>query len=349
MKLQIFALGVVLLASCSKDMEQPHILSIASNKEYSTRVYGEKTPKIMVYIETNDVNPLNAGDYYLPDGTPVFDMVEFFASNIHKRIDNGILEPTLYLNPELTRLLEPDPQNPNSTGYKKYVRELQEKGIRVLITVIGDWQGIGLATMNNTQTTQFAQILAHVVEKYELDGIGFSDHYANASSLNLTSYSEIISKLHDLMPSDKLITVNDWGATNTLNTDALACIDYIYHGYWGYNNYITPNLNIDRYRWSPISLNIGNVFTKFQCRTLSDKAYFAYEDGYGAICSFNLRTRSDRDPSPVLEAIIAGAYYEQMENIFNGNDQFLYCANGDRPQDWPFIPGGYTITMDEIQ
>ena len=32
--------------------------------------------------------------------------------------------------------------------------------------------------MNDTQTTQFAQILAYVVDRYGLDGIGFDDEYS---------------------------------------------------------------------------------------------------------------------------------------------------------------------------
>lgn len=80
----------------------------------------------MVYIETNDTNPLNAGDYLLPDGELLLDMVEFFAANIHKRKVGLFEEPTLYLNPELAPLLEPDPADPTATGWHKYVKPLQD-------------------------------------------------------------------------------------------------------------------------------------------------------------------------------------------------------------------------------
>ena len=82
----------------------------------------------------------------------------------------------------MTNLLE-------NGGYQTYVKPLQDKGIKVLLTVLGDWQGIGVANMNDTQTTQFAKILAHAVEKYGLDGIGFDDEYANYSSTNCTAKS----------------------------------------------------------------------------------------------------------------------------------------------------------------
>lgn len=291
----------------------------------------------MVYVETNDTNPLNAGDYYLPDGKPLMDMVEFFAANIHKRTVNGLIQPTLYFNPELTRLLEPDPADTLNTGYRKYVKGLQDKGIKVLITIIGDHQGIGLATMNSVQTTQFANILAHAVEKYNLDGIGFSDHYADADYFVATSYSEIITKLHALMPSGKLITVNDWGHTASLSDDAKACIDYAYHGYWGTSYYASGLLG--KAHWSAMSLNLGSFYNSSWVLQINDNAYRTFEDGFAAICNFNLRRSSETDPIRVFEALADGAY-DVTEVVRDG---------GDRPQDWTFISGGYEITMDDVQ
>ena len=174
-----------------------------------TRAFGD-TPVVAIYVETNDTNPLNAGDYTMSNGKPFAGIVELFASNVRKRTVNGVVEPTLYLNDKMTNLLE-------NNGYLTYVKPLQDKGIKVLLTVLGDHQGIGVASMNSTQTTQFAQILAHAVAKYGLDGIGFDDEYADDwGSTNSTSYSEIITKLHALMPADKLITVFDWGYTGSI-------------------------------------------------------------------------------------------------------------------------------------
>ncbi|MEI3564448.1 MAG: glycosyl hydrolase family 18 protein [Alistipes finegoldii] len=191
-----------------------------------TRAFGD-TPVVAIYVETNDTNPLNAGDYTMSNGKPFAGIVELFASNVRKRTVNGVVEPTLYLNDKMTNLLE-------NNGYLTYVKPLQDKGIKVLLTVLGDHQGIGVASMNSTQTTQFAQILAHAVAKYGLDGIGFDDEYADDwGCTNSTSYSEIILKLHALMPADKLITVFDWGYTGSINAEAKACIDYSYHGYFG--------------------------------------------------------------------------------------------------------------------
>ena len=49
-----------------------------------TKAYDNTGIYMVCYVETNDVNPLNAGDYVLDDGSTFFDIVELFAANIHK-------------------------------------------------------------------------------------------------------------------------------------------------------------------------------------------------------------------------------------------------------------------------
>lgn len=294
-----------------------------------TKAVGDKSPVLAVYVETNDVNPLNAGDYYFDeDGFPFIDIVELFAANIHKETVNGQVRPTLYLNDKLTNILE-------NGGVETYVRPLQELGISVLLTNLGDHQAIGLANMTNTQADQFATILAAVVHHYGLDGIGFDDEYADYPFLgtNSTSYSRIITKLHELMDTDKLITVFDWGKTNTINTAAAACIDYAYHGYFG--NYRTSIgiTGLPKSKWSPVSLNLGNSYTLSEVET---QASNAKNGGYGAMMCFNLRTVSERNPLPVFQALSDGAY----------GGLAVACDDGDRSRDAAIVPDGFTITYD---
>lgn len=318
----IFAASCAL--SCNRIDKDSESLSHSSP---ITKAYGLKTPKLAVYVETNDVNPLNAMDYKMSD-TTFIDIVELFAANIHKETVNGVDKPTLYLNDKLAPVL-------NNGGVTTYVKPLQDAGIKVLLTVLGDWQHIGVANMTAAQTTCFANILAWTVEEYGLDGIGFDDEYADYNSTNSTSYSEIITKLHALLPSDKLITVFDWGHTSTLNAAAVACIDYAYHGhfgsYWTYKNVSgLPNS-----KWSPISLNLSNTYNS---NTVKGWAADASDNGYGAIMCFNLRPTSDKDPLPVFQAIADGAYDRDI----------VTCTGGDLPRNAGSVAGGYTITCDYI-
>lgn len=326
--LMLFAFLGFVSCSESEDLDNDTIYEVAS---LATKALGDKSPMTSVYVETNDVNPLNAGDYFLADGTTFFDIVELFAANITKEETLAGTRPILMLNDKLTNILE-------NGGVDKYVRPLQELGIKVHLTVIGHWGHIGLANMNSVQTTQFAEILAYVVEKYGLDGIGLNDEYADYPTsgyggVNNTSFSEIIIKLHNLLPAGKMITVYDWGYTNTINSEAADCIDYAYHGYYG--SYLTSSniIGMTKERWSPMSYNLGNYNSP---NVLENHAIRACNSGYGAIMFFNLRTRDDVDPLPMFQAISDGAY--------GGTE--VVCDNGNRPRDVELVDEWYKITYD---
>lgn len=318
------------LCSCNEVAEQS--ATDAADGTATTRAYGDKTPKLVTYVETNDVNPLNAGDWLLSDGEPAIDIVELFASNIHSTTVDGVEQPTLYFNDKMTNIFE-------NGGAAKYVKGLQDKGIKVLLTVLGDWQHIGVANLNDTQVEQFTTILAYAVERYGLDGIGFDDEYADYYSTNTTSYSNIITGLRAKMPADKLITVFYWGAVNTISAEAWAAVDYSYHGYFSPTYYYSPAPSpLTDAQWSPISVQLGQSYTATRLATLSANASQAAADGYGAIMTFNLRTTSDVNPQPVFGAIARGAWGETVTLATEPSDA------GNRPQDWEFVPTGFTIT-----
>ena len=322
-------MGVGMMFSCQQ-AEEP-TMDKAQEPVVKTRAYGDKTPTVTIYVETNDVNPLNAGDYLLSDGSAYADIVEFFAANLNKETVNGVVRPTLYLNDKMTNLLE-------NGGAATYVQGLQAKGIKVVLTVLGDWQGIGVANMNDTQTTQFAKILAHAVEKYGLDGIGFDDEYSNySSSLINGSFGSIITKLRNLMPAGKLITVFQYNNVDSSQIDATAGAQ-INHAYanFGYNTYIGIS-GVTKDRFAPLSINLGSIAGNVSY--YGDRAYDLAEAGYGSIMHFNLRTRSQADPLPLFKAIADGAWGETN----------VTCENGNRPQDWTFVSSGYEITMDEVE
>ncbi|WP_289066399.1 glycosyl hydrolase family 18 protein [uncultured Alistipes sp.] len=326
-----FAATMLLAAAVSCQKAEPLAETDAANAAL-TRAYN-MTPKITIYVETNDVNPLNAGDYLLSDGTPYASIVELFASNIHAETVGGIVRPTLYLNDKMTNLLE-------NGGTEKYIKPLQDKGIKVLLTVLGDWAGIGLANMNDTQAEQFAKILAYAVEKYGLDGIGFDDEYANYSTaLVRGSFGNIITKLRGLMPADKLITVFQYGNCGSSQIDAAAgaLINYAYTNFSYWNTYIGI-AGVTKDRYAPEAINLGDYLSTSVINRYGNNAYDAAEQGYGAIMHFNLRTKSDRDPLKLFNAIADGAYGETVT-----------CENGNRPQDWTFVPGGFTISIDDVQ
>lgn len=320
-------IGATMFISCQK-AEEPQIDG-AQPEVKTTRAYGDKTPKVTIYVETNDVNPLNAGDYKLPDGTPYADIVELFASNLHKETVGGQVRPTLYLNDKMTNLLE-------NNGYLTYVKPLQDMGIKVVLTVLGDWQNISVTSMNDTQTTQFATILAYAVDKYGLDGIGFDNEYGGSYTDVAGSLGNIITKLRNLMPAGKLITVFDFNiGSNQINATQGAQIDHV-NANFGTQG--TCNIaGVTNARFAPLSINIGNYYLPFQITSFGTAALNAANGGYGGIMHFNLRTRTERDQTSLFKTIANKAWGELN----------VTCTNGNRTQDWTFVPNGYTITYAE--
>lgn len=63
------AASAAMMISCQQ-AEEP-TMDKAQEPVVKTRAYGDKTPKVTIYVETNDVNPLNAGDYLLSAVRPM--------------------------------------------------------------------------------------------------------------------------------------------------------------------------------------------------------------------------------------------------------------------------------------
>lgn len=326
MKTRFFFASLVavagMLVSCNKEIS-PASQNADEATPVATKAYGDKTPKIVVYVETNDVNPLNAGDYYLADNSQFVDIVELFAANVHMD-DNG--DPCLYLNDKLTNVLE-------NGGVDTYIRPLQQKGIKVVLTTLGDWQNIGVANMTDSQAQKFAEILAFVVDEYGLDGIGFDDEYSGTSATVTGSWGNVIAKLHALLPADKLITAFSYNHTSQISSAQGAMLDYAYTNFTYWNG--TPGISgVTKDRWAPSSYNFSNSYSTSLVQYNAQKAK---NEGYGAIMFFNLRQTSDVSPLSMFNAVAKGAF-----------DSSVTVNGGDRARTAGSVPGGYTITYDDI-
>lgn len=107
--------SLVLIVSIIFSAYQNNLNTTDAVRTLETRTYGDKTPKVVTYIDVNDTNPLNAMLYRM-DNEPFFDVAILYAANIRA---NGT-EPELWLNDNMTKLLVPDPGS-TTTGHCKYV------------------------------------------------------------------------------------------------------------------------------------------------------------------------------------------------------------------------------------
>lgn len=333
----LFAVCAALVAfSCSKAESVPETSdgTLIKHESLVTKALGDKDPSTFVYVETNDVNPLNAMDYYTSLGEPFFDCIGFFAANVHKEtVENNVVRPTLYLNPELTPYL-----CNNGSPVTTYTDAIHNNDQLAILCILNDWKNFGLSTMTDTQAYQFAYILCCVVTQCGFDGVLFDDEYSGTDTIVPDSYSKIIIYFKQLCP-DKMVFVFDWGGTSAISSSAAALIDYVHHGYFGYylSTYYCHITGIGANRWSPISLEMGQTYGTSALSTIQTRAGNALNAGYGQAMFYNLRTRNDVDPLPVLEAFAEGAGWDTPIDCITGG--------GNRPQPSP-VTDGCTITYD---
>lgn len=334
-------ISALLTLSCNKaeNVISSPKLSVEKPSGVLTKAVVDKSPSSFVYVETNDVNPLNALDYYLDDGTPYFDYVCFFSSNIHKETieSTGEVRPTLYLNPELTPYL-----CNNGSPITTYTEPFHEQDQEVILGVLGDWVGLGLSNMSSTQQYQFAYILCCVVTQCGFDGVLFDDEYSGSNSIVNGSYSGIITYFKQLCPNKKVF-VFDWGGSGSISSTASSYIKDAQHGYF---NYYLPlsycNIpGIGASQWSSLSIQLGNTYSTSAITTLKNRATSTYNAGYDQIMFFNLRAICSNvdnnavDPSPVLDAVAEGAQWGNLDTVIGG------CRAKLTP-----VSGGCTITYD---
>lgn len=214
----LFAASALLMTSCQQ-AEEPIANDPTDQAGPMTRAATLGNFYRVVYVEVNDVNPLNAGEYLLSDGTPFFTHVILFASNIRGDASGNVHN---YNNPNNAAILA----NPST-----YIAPLQAKGIKVIMGNLGDHTGAGFANLTAAQIGTYTDDL--VAYDNIVDGYDFDDEWAEYGTrgwppANSTSFSNVILKLRN--KTDKIITLLDWGNTNTLSPEAVACIDLTHQG-----------------------------------------------------------------------------------------------------------------------
>jgi len=146
-------------------MERKKIF-IAALFAFCSNVYAAN----MAYVEVNSNRFENAG-CYIDSNTkqPFFQMAAIFAANINGEYPNS---PVIYLNPQVT-----------STLSSSQVQHLQQKGIKVLVTLLGNHQNAGWACMTDAKAAEkFADDVVAFVKKYNLDGIDIDDEYSECAT-----------------------------------------------------------------------------------------------------------------------------------------------------------------------
>lgn len=214
----------------------------------------------------------------------------------------------------------------------------------MLLTVLGDWQGVGVANLNVDQANAFADILVYIVDTYGLDGISFDDEYANYSSLQSGSYSHVIKALRAKLDAKfgvgaKLITVFQWGNYGQIDAEAGAMIDFADQGTFGANIFFSSSSisGVSNDRWMPQAIQLGNSYNTLALSQIKNRSSQAASGNYGGIMMFNMRRAGDVNPLPVFQKIAEGAFGGTV--TYDGTDY---------TRSWTPDPNGYTISRTDV-
>lgn len=259
--------------------------------------------QVISCMEINDANPLYNLCFTLKDSKKYFfDQVILFSGNINYNSETQ--EVYNYNNENITQCLQ----------YKeKYLEPLQQKGMKVILGILGNHDRASMTMLNDEACCAFAQELKAVLDAYNLDGVFFDDEYSNGDGslpgfVNYNNWSRLAYECKKAMP-DKLIEAYIYGgtasATEVDGHQPGEFVDYGIHDYGGM---------YDLSRNFPGMPKTGMMLGSVECARGYGAPLSTYEsiraDGYGGTMVFALAP--SRTPMYVLNNISKGFFGEEV-------------------------------------
>lgn len=147
------------------------LTAIPSATKYVTDADGNLVEGVKMFncIEANNTNPLQTLSLTLRNsGKPLYDAVILFSSNIN--FDSSTGEVYIFHNENVRAILD------NTT---KYLKPLRDRGIKVILSILGNHDKSGVANLNDATARKFAQQIKQCCDAYGLDGVMLDDEYSN--------------------------------------------------------------------------------------------------------------------------------------------------------------------------
>lgn len=321
--------------------------------------------RTLCFVEVNDENILNMGEYTMKDSKkPFFDVVSIFAANIN--VDNETGRVHIFCNDQVSFLLK---------NADKFIRPLQAKGIKVNLSILGNHDEAGMGNLSQAAAADFAKELKAYMDIYGLDGVDFDDEYTNYSDnpspgfekRSRENYCRLIYECRKVMP-DKLLGIYEYtlidSPTGTVEgKSAGELVDYMCYG--TYQRYVKGReenmTGLTPAKYCPYSLKINEEYdggwTRFSQETIRD----AKEAGYGLQVFYNPKPRTysyDHYFSAVSEILFndkvewTGKYYARTDaaaiqgtkstyetylgewNATSSNSLYVYIDEENNPRWW---------------
>lgn len=268
---------------------------------------GQPGMKLMAVVEVNDHNPLNVMGFTVnQDGKMLFDYVVLFSANIN--YDTQANRVYVSRNANVQAILD---------NADKYIRPLQERGIKVILGILGNHDASGICTLAPAVSKAFAQEVKMLCDAYQLDGVFLDDEYTDyngaASGSNplfhQASYEAASRMAYDIkhaMPDRLVIAYKYYALAKGVEIDGEQCgefFDYVVNDYWDttdptatfpglrQNQAGTGSWNCSD--WSQCIPSNGSWTQRFSLTGMRD-------EGYGIMMVYNLIINPDYWMTPYI-------------------------------------------------
>lgn len=317
-----------------KTADVTSIESTMAPADYFTK-YADGEPAQVVFscIEVNNTNPLQTQNFRLEKANKyLFDAVILFSSNINfSKRDNEVY---IHNNDNVQAILN---------NWDHYIKPLKDKGIKVLLSLLGNHDGSGLANMSDDRCRDFARAIADTLDKYQLDGVFFDDEYSEYNKdLAAQGFAGFQNRGSSACASrlayetkkaigDRWVVPYKYGSFNSLNEiDGVKpgqYIDYVLTDYgvvgtWSANEAAYPGATKRQYGVSSVNMS-GYTNMTFLKKNRTEK--------YGALMIYNLD-----QTSPYYGYTYEDTLIKVVKNLFDDNlvvDPTLYG------KDWKPVEG----------
>lgn len=243
--------------------------------------------KMIAYVETNNYDIRNYGQVILEESKkPVFDMVILFAANMN--YDAAKKKRVLFFNDKL----EPIVKNP-----EKYIKPLTDRGIKVLIDILPNHQGVGYANFQSyDEALEFAGELKVWTDKLGIDGWDIDEEYAKYAVrpelpfVGAQSFLWYMRALKEVMP-DKMLTLYDFGhgLRGTVEDEwGKKAKDYVDYSWANYNEWHGSYIGLPKERYGMLSIEGNQDRQLYYARNCAE---MNLNECYGSLMFFNVNPR----------------------------------------------------------
>ena len=153
---------------------ESRLVYLVKNMSFQGMAKPGKDKQVIVFFEVNNTNPLNALQFETEDGHLLIDYLVLFAYNINYDAEKGRVY--CFANPQCQYILD---------HYDEIIKPLRERGMKVIISVLGNHDMAGLAQLSDMGAREFAKEMAALVYGYGFDGINYDDEYSTSPDTSI--------------------------------------------------------------------------------------------------------------------------------------------------------------------